>query len=196
MSTETALLASMGISTLGTFMSSGAERQQGQDQQAIYNANADVYRQDAAAAKEQGGEEAMLIKERARKLMGAQIAAAGAGGGDLSGSTLAVISDSAFQSERDVQMTLRNANLKALSLRNKANLHDAYGEAAKRTGNIRAATTLMQGASNILPLYASYAQMGGGGAASTKLAGNQTAIKNYGGLSNVANTSYNSFMGP
>lgn len=161
MGLETALMVSMGVNAAGSVFSAMSSRQQGRDEKAIYDANAEMLRGEAAAQVEKGRDEASLIKERARKLMASQIAAAGAGGGDLGGSTGVLITDSAFEAERDVQTTLRNANLDAQSLRNKANIQNAYGKAAKRAGNIRAITSLFQGAADMLPLYTSYSRMGG-----------------------------------
>lgn len=163
MGLETALMAGMGVNAAGTVFSSLMARQEGRGEQKIYDANAAVLRQEADAALEKGNEEAVLIKERARKLLAMQIANSAAGGGDLSGSTLAVIGNSAFEAERDVQMTLRNAQLDARGLRNKATIQNAYGSAARRTGNIRAVTNLFGGISSMLPLYASYKSLGFGG---------------------------------
>jgi len=156
MGLETALLVSMGASAAGTAMSAYGSYQQGKQEQEIYKANAGLYRQEAESVKEAGRDEASLIKERARELLAKQIVMAAAGGGDLAGSNLNVMADSAFQAERDAQMTLRNADVEAVGLRNRANVAEAYGKSAKKAGNIRAVTGILQGVSNILPLYQSY----------------------------------------
>jgi hypothetical protein len=182
---ETAMLASMGMQAGGMAFSASAARDAGKQEEAGYKANAAMMREEAKAKVEAGREEATILKERARALMSAQIAKAAAGGGGVGGSTAVVIADSAYQAERDAQMTLRNADVEAVGLKNRAALMDAYGKAARKAGNIRAIGSIFEGASNILPLYISYSKMGGLGG----LAGNQAAIKSYGGLSKAASSS-------
>jgi len=158
MGIETALM----IGGAGSIMSADAARQQGKDAQRFHEANAKVLRSEADAQIEKGREEASIMRQKARAMLASQIAAAGAGGGDVGGSTAIIMGDGANNAERDVQMTLRNSQLDAQSLRNKANIEIAYGKSARKAGNIRAMTNLIQGGSNMLGLYASYSQMGGG----------------------------------
>lgn len=156
---ENALLLSMGIQGAGMGFSAMSEISAGRTKQGIYGANAKVLKQEAEAEKEKGRDEASILRERANELLSSQIAKAGAGGGNLSGSNLVVMSSDAFKAEQDAQRALYNANVAARGLRNQANVQTAYGQAARRTGNIRAMTTLIQGASNMIPLYYSYGQM-------------------------------------
>jgi hypothetical protein len=181
MSLESAMLMSMGVQAAGMGFSASAERRAGQEEQQVYEANAAVLDREAGAAIEAGREEGGLLRERARRLLASQIAAAGAGGGDLGGSTAAVIGDSAYLAERDVQTTLRNSELEAQGLRNRATIQRAYGTAAGRAGNLRAMASVFQGASNMLPLYLSYSRMTGAG-----LKGNRKLIQGYGGLGRAA----------
>jgi hypothetical protein len=109
-----------------------------QNQAAKSQAKAD--RQNARLAVAQGESEAALIRERARRARGANLAAIGASGVDLSGSFLDALADSDINAELDAQTALWNRKVEASNYRFRARQSRASGTGALIGGFFGAGT--------------------------------------------------------
>lgn len=141
---------------LSSFMSYRSEKKAGEIAQAGYEANAASLRSESKAVIEAGIEEQFLARERVRRLLASQKVAIAAGGGNIGGSNLILMADTAAQAERDIKMQMRNREVEASRLLKTANIQSAYGQAAKQTANARALSNLFGGSVKLASIYYPY----------------------------------------
>ena len=136
----TASLAAAGVSA-------NAAIQQGKAQEKAAKFNAAVERNNALAAQDQAQFEAAKLRRRNAFLRGAQSAAIGKSGVDLSGSAVDVMNDSAVQGELDALAALYTGKVRANSAQSSAQLFDAQGENARTSSYYSAAGSILGGVS-------------------------------------------------
>lgn len=149
-------LASMGLGIGGTVSSFMAERQAGRTESDILKYNAEVLKLQGAAKIRQGISESQIMRERARRLLSTQKAKIAGFGGEISGSKLVVLAEDYGLAQLDIDQMMRNAELEAGGLTSEAGLMTQKARLAKKTGNVRAWTSLMGGGSQLLSQYAMY----------------------------------------
>lgn len=133
--------------------------QSGRQAAATASANAKSAEAQAQDSINRGNAAADEVRRRNRQALGTQIATAGAGGADLtSGSAVDIFGDTAQFGELDALTTVNNAQREAYGLQIQADNYKAQGSAAKRQGNIGAATTLLTAP---LQAYGAYKMAGG-----------------------------------
>jgi hypothetical protein len=130
--------AAAGIGAVGSIIS-------GIGQYATSQAQAGADRQNARLAEAQGESEAGLIRERARRARGANVAAIGASGVDLSGSFLDALADSDINAELDAQTALWNRKVEASNYRTRARQARNAGVAGLVGGIMGTGTTTLSG---------------------------------------------------
>lgn len=150
MGVETLLIASIAASVVGTGISAYSSYQAGKAQQSLNNYNAAVNDQAAADAARDGR---ILANEQRRKnesIKARQRALyAKAGVVTATGSPLLVQVEQAGQLELGALETQQQANVKAVQLRQQAQLDRMAGKIARTTGNLNAAATVLQGAGSV-----------------------------------------------
>lgn len=155
-----AIAASAIAGVAGSVMSAQAAKQQGQAQQAMYNYQAQVAKQNSEIAKsnaamerQQGIEESRLQRIKVSQAIGSQQTAMAANGIDVTqGTALDVIEDTAAMGELDALQTRYNYERKAIAYEqeannytNQANLDIIAGQNAYKAGNINALATGLSG---------------------------------------------------
>lgn len=157
MCTPTALMAG------GTLFGAYGQYQQGRAEQAAANYQADIEDRNAKLAMRQaedatarGAQEELNLRRQTEKLKGSQIASIGASGGDLSGSAIDLLTDTAYQSELDAANIRYNSQrerwgyeVQASNHRSQANIYRASAANAKKAGTIGALGTVFTGASKV-----------------------------------------------
>jgi hypothetical protein len=113
MSVAAVSLASMAVSAAGSIASSISQAGQAKRAAAVADQNAQVVEQ-------QGQAQADLIRERALRLRGANKAAIGASGVDISGSFADALDDSDISAELDAQTAVYNSKMQANNARAQA----------------------------------------------------------------------------
>ncbi len=108
--------------------------------------NAQVEAQRASEATQAAQANAAIVQTQTRQKMGEAAAAFGAGGVDMSGSPLAVMSGLAGQGELSRQITLYQGKLQALSASSAGGLDTTQAGISQSAGYTRAAGTLLTGA--------------------------------------------------
>lgn len=142
------------LSVVGTVAAAVGSIQQGQAAAATGEYNAQVAENNATAEKQRAAYDAGLIDERKDKVRAAQEAGMAASGVDVGvGTPVAVLGDTEAQGERDVLARLYGGETAATASMNDANLFRAEGRAARKAGNIGAATSLMSGFGKIASGY-------------------------------------------
>ena len=144
----TAIASTLGtvMSAAGTVAAAVGSIQQGRAAEATGEYNAQVAENNATAEKQRAAYDAGLISERKDKVRSAQEAGMAASGVDVGvGTPVAVLGDTEAQGERDVLARLYGGEVAATAAGNDANLFRAEGRAARKAGNIGAATSLMSG---------------------------------------------------
>jgi hypothetical protein len=136
-------LAGAGASALGAY-------QQGQETQAADNYNAQVENIRATEAQQSSQAQAQIVDQQNAKKMGAVASAFGAGGVDMSGSPLEVMSSLASTSELNRQLTLYQGKVAASSDTQQATLQTTEGQLAAGAGAVKAGTTLLTGVGTFL----------------------------------------------
>jgi hypothetical protein len=106
MSLETVALVAGGIGAAGALAAGVSQVGQMRQQKAVADANAEN-------AIQEGQAQADMIRERARRLKGSNIANLGASGVDISGSFADALADSDIESELDAQTAIRNAKMQS-----------------------------------------------------------------------------------
>lgn len=140
--------AVMAISAL---VSAGAAYQQGQNQQAIYDYNADVSKAKADDTIRSGVIAEDAQRAKVRQIEGAQRAAMGASGGAMdAGTTFGNLQDqTTLFGELDAQTIRSNAMKAAWGLRTQAAADEFSGSAAAQMGKLNATGSLLSGAASI-----------------------------------------------
>lgn len=165
----TGLAVASGIG--GTVAGAVGNYQQGKSQQAMYNYqaqidrnNAEISKQNAALERQAGIEEARLQRIKTLQTIGAQKTAFAANNLDFTGGTpLDVISDTAQFGELDALMIEYNSEKKALAyeqqsnnLYNQSSLNSIAGRNARTSGMINSVSTGLQGAGQALSSATSF----------------------------------------
>lgn len=134
------------LSAIGTAVGAYGSIQAGRQAEAVGEYNAKVAENNATAARQAAGYEAGLIRERTRRVVGAQRAAGAASGLDISsGTPVAVLGDTAEQGEMDVLARLYSGEAAATASVNDAAVQRAQGRAQRQAGFINAGTNLLSG---------------------------------------------------
>lgn len=140
--------AVMAISAL---VSAGAAYQQGQNQQEIYDYNADVAKAKADDTVREGVIAEDAHRAKVRQIEGAQRAAMGASGGAMdAGTTFGDLQDQTTKFGELDALTIRSNALKAAwGLRTQAAADQFSGSAAAQMGALQATGSLLSGAAGI-----------------------------------------------
>lgn len=148
-SAATWAMVGAGVAATGTLM-------EGQSQAMASEYNADVARQNAAIAAQQGKAAVELQQRNAKRTIGTMVANYGASGVQVdSGSPLDVLADSASMAELDKLTTQYNYALRGLGYSQQANLADMNASSASTSSLLGAVGKAASG-------YGTYLKMGGG----------------------------------
>jgi hypothetical protein len=148
---------STGADVFGTFTQMQAAKNNAAYQASIANQNAAIAEAQAVSVGQQGTNEQVQIRQKAKQVTASQKTAFAANGLDTqSGSALSVISDTAMQSEQDVQTSRYNTAMQMWGLNNQANQYRAQAKNAKQTGKYQAMSSLLTGVSSAAQKYSSY----------------------------------------
>ena len=160
--TSTILAISAAVAVVGAGVSAYGMYAQGQAQKQMADYNAKVQQNNAAMKMQQGQYEAGLIAQRNRRLRGAQAAASGKAGVDVSGSVSDVMYDSALQGEVNRLSAIYKGQIGSDESASAASLSRASGESAVSQSYWGAAGTLLSGAGQGLGYVgmSKYAQAG------------------------------------
>jgi len=138
------------MSVIGTGLGVVGSIAGGVQQNNVAKYNAQVAENNAGASRAEASYEANMQREQQRRIMGAQRAAGASSGLDLStGTPVAVLGDTAKQSEMDIMARLYSGEAAAVGFQNQAAQFRAEGKAAKQAGFINAGTSLVSGLGNI-----------------------------------------------
>jgi hypothetical protein len=136
-------VAGTAFSAISAISQGNAARASGDYNSALYAQNAEVTRQ-----------KAQMDENRARRLAtqraGANVAAVGASGIDLSGSALDVLESNAAQEELDALIIRWNGTTASQSLEAQGSLSRAQGRSAQRQGYIGAGASILLGGAKLV----------------------------------------------
>lgn len=136
------------LSVIAAVVSAVGAKQTASAQEDAAKYNADVEKNNAETAAQQGQFDAQQIRDRNKRTLAAQRAAFSASGLDESGSVLDVRDDSAAQGEMDALVAIYTGQTSANASMARARLDNMQGAAARRSGNIGAASSLLGGATS------------------------------------------------
>lgn len=154
-----ASVASGGLATpilLGTLagasagLSAGSQMYQAKTQSKIMEYNARVAEQNAVAAKQQAEYEADKLKKQRKRMLGRQRALYASSGVQFEGSPLLAMADTAAEYEMDILATQRTGLVNARQYQSEAALQKAKAASTRTTGVLKAGTTVLTGATDIL----------------------------------------------
>lgn len=129
---------------LGALASAGGAIAGGISANNVAEYNAQVAENNAQAERQRAGYEAELMKDRQRQIIGAQRAAGAAAGLDITtGTPVAVLGDTAKQSEMDILARLYSGESAATAYQNDAANFRAEGKAQRTAGFIGAGSSLL-----------------------------------------------------
>jgi hypothetical protein len=143
--TATLLTIAAATSIVGAGISAYGMYAQGQSQKKMADYNAKVQENAAIASRQSAEFEANRIRDRARRVQGAQTAAYSKSGLMLSGSAIDVAMDSSIESEMDVLTTLYKGKTSADADFADAAARRAAGSDAASLGMLSGAGTLLGG---------------------------------------------------
>ncbi|MFV8904591.1 hypothetical protein ABQ333_04965 [Serratia fonticola] len=151
-----ALGSSLALSGLSAY----SQRQQGKAAQQMANADADAKEIAGRDAINTSNAQAAIQRQQARQLQGAQAAAFGAGGTDMtSGSSLNIFGDTAANGALDSGTTITNGINRANGLNFQADMSRTQGRIDKQQANMGAGMTLLNAP---LQAFGAYKTFGGG----------------------------------
>lgn len=151
-----ALGSSLALSGLSAY----SQRQQGKAAQQMANADADAKEIAGRDAINTSNAQAAIQRQQARQLQGAQAAAFGSGGTDMtSGSALNIFGDTASNSALDSGTTITNGINRANGLNFQADMSRTQGRIDKQQANMGAGMTLLNAP---LQAFGAYKTFGGG----------------------------------
>lgn len=144
----------IALAVIGTAISAYGAYENGRSKSAAATYNADVASKDSQIAIDQGNADAQIQQRASSMQIGAARAQYGANGlTSDSGSVLDVLQASAQRASLDNQRIKYNAQVKAYGLGNEATAYRFQGDAAKRAGNIGAASAILTGGSQAYGMY-------------------------------------------
>jgi len=120
---------------------------QGQYQKKAANYNAQVASNNALSSQQQASADAQRMRDRIRRIGGAQRAAQGKSGGTGGGSFADIAADTAIEGELDVLTTLYRGNVQAGGFRAESTLQRASGKNAATQGYYNAGAQIVGGVS-------------------------------------------------
>lgn len=132
----------------GTVMSAAGAANSAASQEAAANYNAQVAQVQATNAQQQAAAQSQQVAQNTTRQMGQAAAAYGAGGVDMQGSPLAVMSDLATQGELSKRLTIYQGTVQAQSDQQQAGVDIATGQNAATAGTTKVAGTILTGLSN------------------------------------------------
>jgi len=142
---------------LGTYTQIKAAKENTAYQVSVAKANAALAEHQAVAAGQTGTYEQSQIREKARQIAGTQKAQISASGLDISaGSPLSILSDTAYQSEQDVQMSRYNTGMRMWELNSQARSYREQAAAAKSAGKYATQSLLLTGLTSLGKQYKSF----------------------------------------
>jgi hypothetical protein len=130
------------MSTIGGLITAAAQRQQGKAQQAIYEHNARVTEDEAAAELEAGRASSTAYRREAESLAAGQRAAFGKSGVMLTGTPFKVLAKTAAREEANARTIMYNSQVRSTRLKNQAHVLRFQGSQARRIGKMRSMATL------------------------------------------------------
>lgn len=149
----------VGVALASSAMQAYSQNQSGKATAAAANQNAEIAEQQARDSINRGNANADRVRQQYRQQAGAQAAAMGASGNDLSsGTALDIFGDTAAVGELDSLTTLNNAEREAYGFRTQAANYRYEAASAKAQSRNALTQTLMTAP---LKAYGAYA-MGGG----------------------------------
>lgn len=162
-------LASTAIGVTSAIQSSKAQEAQYNYQAQVARENAKIAEQNAATERQQGIEEARLQRIKTAQTIGSQKTAMAANGIDITqGTALDVIEDTATMGELDALQTRYNYERKALAYEatannfsNQANLDVIAGQNTRTAGFYNAATTGLAGLSKTADVASKWYDLSG-----------------------------------
>lgn len=138
--------AAVPIMIGGSLLGSYGAYQEGEAKGEAHDYNAQVARENAQLALEQGAEEERRVRVQGRKVVGEMRASYGASGvSSTSGSAVDALADSAAMAEMDALTVRRNAEIKSYQFNQQAGMEDRAARASRTGGKISAASTLLGG---------------------------------------------------
>lgn len=147
---------STGASVYGTYAQMQAAKNNASYQASIANQNAAIADAQSVSVGQQGTMEQNQLRDKARQVAASQKTAFAANGLDTqSGSALNVISDTAQQSEQDIQTSRYNTAMQMWGLGNQANQYRAEAKNAKQAGKYQARSALLSGVTSLAQKYQS-----------------------------------------
>ncbi|WP_447881589.1 hypothetical protein [Serratia fonticola] len=165
-----------GVSLAMSAYSAYSQRQQGKVAQSMANSQAEAQEVAGRDAINTSNAQAAMQRQEARQLQGAQSAAFGAGGTDMtSGSSLNIFGDTALNGALDSGTTITNGINRANGLNFQADMSRTQGRIDKQQANMGAGMTLLNAP---LQAFGAYKTFGGG--ASLFNSGAKTASGSYG----------------
>jgi len=139
----TAVLGGLGL--VGTTMSAFGQKQQGDQQAAILEANAKMERMAADSIQEQSKSQQFKLSQDRRKMLGSQVAITGGSGLDYSGSPMDVIEQTAKSFEDELQQLGYAGDTRARAKDYGADIMEWEAPNRRRAGWWNAAGTLLSG---------------------------------------------------
>jgi len=147
----TGMIASMGMSFLGTGMKAFGEVQAGNAQDKMLHRNADIADLQAKDALQRGEIDQKKIRRRTEQVIGSQRVNLAAQGVDVNkGSSLDVVADAAYLGKLDELTIKNNAAKEAWGYRTQADDLRYQGRLAKKKGEQAAFNTILGGAGSML----------------------------------------------
>ena len=142
---------------LGTKMQMDAATNQADYQAGIANQNAAIAQAQEMSAGQQGTNEQVQIRNKAAQVTGSQKAAMSANGLDIqAGTPLAILADTAQQSEQDVQTSRYNTAMQMWGLQNQSNQYKAEASNAITAGENASNAALLNGITSTAKMYSDY----------------------------------------
>lgn len=155
----TQALSNIGMATtaLGTYQQMKATQQQANYDTAIANQNANIAQQQSVAAGQAGAQEQSQIRQKERQVAGSQKAQLSSNGLDISsGSPLDLLTDTAQQSQKDVDTSRYNTAINMWGYDTQTANYRAQAQAAKQAGKNARTSTLLTGLTSLAKQYQGY----------------------------------------
>lgn len=124
------------VSVVSTGFQMFTAYQEGQQQAALAEYNAEVMKQQARQEEEAAKIEALRMQKEKDRFLATQRAAYSASGFTLEGSPMEVMANTAGQFEYDIALNTYNRQLKVWQARSQAGLYGYQASAAKRAGTM------------------------------------------------------------
>ena len=131
------------LAQAGAVLGAIGQIQAGDSARQAANTNADTKRQAAAETNRQATDQIEMQRQRARSVIGQQLASTSESGTGLSGSNLDLLNQSLMNNELDSLNIRHGANLNASGLNTQANNDNFQGSQAQTGGYLSAAGTLL-----------------------------------------------------